>query len=123
MSAVGFKATKLKALYEKILVKPIPEEQSLGGIMMVPLGPHSKVDMRMAEVVSVGRGGERIDSCYQTREHIVKPGDVVVYHWASSVPILVTIEDKTKESGFRREEWRFILVDGIYGVIEKEDAA
>lgn len=118
MSADGFKGRKLRALYEKILVKPIPEEQSLGGIHMVPLGPHSKVELRMAEVVSVGDGGERIDGTHVTREHRVKPGDTVVYAWAASVPVLVTVEDSTSQSGFRREEWRYITVDGLYGVVE-----
>ena len=117
MSAQGIQVTKLRALYEKILVRPTPEEKSLGGILMVPLGPHSKVELRMAEVMSVGDGGERIDGTHITREHRVKPGDTVLYAWAASVPVLVTVEDKSKESGFDRQEWRFVTVDGLYGVI------
>ncbi len=118
MSATGMTGSRLRALYEKILIKPIPEEQSHGGILMVPLGPHSKVDLRMAEVVSVGDGGERIDGTHITREHRVKPGDVVVYAFTGTVPILVTVEDKTTETGWRREEWRYTTVDHIYGVVE-----
>lgn len=118
MSASGIAHKKLRALYEKILVRPFKEEQSFGGIIMVEPGPQSKLTLRMAEVVSVGDGGERIDGCVQTREHRVKVGDVVVYAWAGSVPVVVTVEDKTIESGFRREEWRYVTVDHIYGVVE-----
>ncbi len=120
MSATGMNASKVRALYEKILVRPTPEERSIGGIHMVPLGPHSKVELRMAEVVSVGDGGERIDGTHITREHRVKPGDVVIYAWAASVPILVTVEAKELESGYRREEWRYVTTDGLYGYLERE---
>lgn len=115
MSATGV-ARPIRALYEKILVRPTREEHSAGGVLMVPLGPHSHVELRLAEVVSVGDGGERIDGTHLTREHRVKPGDTVVYAWAASVPVLVTVPAQN-ESGFVREEWRFITVDGLYGVV------
>lgn len=118
MSANGVASHKVSALYEKILVRPMKEEESFGGIYMVPPGPHSGLTLRMAEVMSVGDGGERIDGTHVTREHRVKPGDIVVYAWAASVPILVTVPDTTTLNGYRREEWRYLTVDGLYGKVE-----
>lgn len=120
MSVSGVKHYKVKAIYEKILVRPMKEEQSYGGVYMVDPSPNTKgLTLRMGEVMEVGDGGERIDGTHVTREHRVKKGDIVVYAWAGSVPVLVTIDDPTVEGGFRREEWRYVTVDHLYGTVER----
>lgn len=107
----------IQPLYEKILIKPLgtKEEKSEGGIVLLPLTPHSKVELRVGEVVAVGLGGERTDGQVETRPHLVKPGDRVVYAWAAAVPF--------RPSRSNPEEWHFVLVDGLYAILDVEAQA
>lgn len=107
----------IQPLYEKILVKPLDtkEAKSDGGIVLLPLTPHSKVELRIGEVVAVGIGGERTDGQVATRPHLVKPGDRVVYAWAAAVPF--------RPSRSSTEEWHFVLVDGLYAIDAVEAVA
>ncbi len=100
----------LRPLYEKILVRPMDATVSIGGIALPPPSPRSGIELRRGEVIAVGTGGERIDGVLETRPHLVKPGDIVTFAWAASVSIFVV-----NEQG-RREELKFITVDGLYGV-------
>ena len=115
MEAIDLRDTEpappnVQPLYEKILIQPLDHkgETTEAGIFLLPLSPHSKIELRRGRVLAVGIGGERTDGQVQTREHIVKPGDIVIYAWAAAVPF--------RPSRSSTEEQHFVLVDGLYAI-------
>lgn len=103
-------------IYEKILMRPLDnkERKTRGGIIALPPGPHSKIELRMGEVIAVGQQGERTDGQLGTRPHVVKPGDEVLYAWAGGVPMYYD----NPETGVR-EDLVMTIVDHIFAITKR----
>jgi co-chaperonin GroES (HSP10) len=103
-------------LYEKILMRPADPKLSKGGLHLLPPGPHSKIELRKGIVIAVGIGGERMDGQVETRPHICRVGDEVLYAWSGAVPLRFDHDDG------HVEELMLTTVDHIYAILHRPDA-